>query len=108
MYRMMVTLSRLEPLKTGILMVLSHLAPKRISGQELTYLLGLSTKARTIYRGVLEEMKEEGFISVEKIGKSFSISLNQDHNLLKDIQEIVLMEGSEFSHNLHQRLDAFK
>lgn len=107
MYRMMITFSRLEPLKINILLILSHIAPKRVSGQQLTYLLGLSQKARTIYRGVLDEMAEERLIHYVKVGKSFSIQLNLDHNLLKDIQEIVLTEGIEFTNTLLARLDAF-
>ncbi|MHA2403390.1 MAG: hypothetical protein ACXADH_10405 [Candidatus Kariarchaeaceae archaeon] len=73
-YRLLMVFSSLEPLKLKILLILAHLSPQRVSASELTMLLGYSKKARTIYRGVLDELQADGFIIVEKLTPKFPIS----------------------------------
>ena len=98
-------LSSLEPLKLKILQALAHLNPQRVSASELTLLLGYSKKARTIYRGVLEELENDQFIIVDRLTpKHFSIQISPKHPLMAILIEVAVNQGEEYSSSLHQIL----
>jgi hypothetical protein len=99
------SVAALEPLKVNIIMVLSHVAPQRLSGTELTLLLGYSKKARTIYRGVLEELNRDGFIILERIGNQYSIGINRAHPLMEQLIELALSFGSKYANSLLDMLE---
>ena len=99
-YRLLMIFSGLEPLKANILLVLTHIAPQQVSGAELTKLLGYSQKARTIYRGVLDDLQEDGFILVNKQGNQYSIGIDQSHPLVKKMYELVQAEGGAYTNQL--------
>ena len=104
-YRLLMVISSLEPLKTKILQVLAHLSPQRVSASELTMLLGYSKKARTIYRGVLDELEGDEFIVIERITpKHFSIQISPHHPLMGLMIELAFNIGEEFTQQLHQML----
>lgn len=108
-YRLLLVLSSLEPLKIKILQVLAHLSPNRISASELTILLGYSKSARTIYRGVLEELEQDGFIVLEKLTpKLFSIQIANQHPLMNTLVELAIEYGESYSQQLHQALEERK
>ena len=104
-YRLLMSIASLEPLKVNIMMVLSHVAPQRLSGTELTMLLGYSKKARTIYRGVLEELNQDGFILLQRIGNQYSIGINRTHPLMEQLIELALSYGSHYSNSLLDTLE---
>ena len=90
--------SSLEPLKVKIIQVLAHLAPQRVSASELTLLLGYSRKARTIYRGVLDELERDNFIVIDRITpKRFSIQISQHHPLMSYLIELASNEGKSYT-----------
>lgn len=100
-YRLIMVFSSLEPLKLKLLLILAHLSPQRVSASELTMLLGYSKKARTIYRGVLDELERDEFILVEKITpKHFSISINQHHPIMGELIELAINEGESYTDQL--------
>ncbi|MCE7736679.1 MAG: hypothetical protein GPJ54_17485 [Candidatus Heimdallarchaeota archaeon] len=104
-YRLIMVISSLEPLKLKILQVLAHLSPQRVSASELTMLLGYSKKARTIYRGVLDELEADEFIIIDKITpKHFSIQISPHHPLMGLMIELAFNIGEEFTQRLHQLL----
>ncbi len=104
-YRLLMVLSSLEPLKLKILQVLAHLNPQRVSASELTLLLGYSKKARTIYRGVLDDLEKDSFIIVDRLTpKHFSIQISPKHPLMSILIEIAVNQGEEYSSELHQTL----
>ncbi|MHA2169131.1 MAG: hypothetical protein ACXAB7_04485 [Candidatus Kariarchaeaceae archaeon] len=104
-YRLLMVFSSLEPLKLKILLILAHLSPQRVSASELTMLLGYSKKARTIYRGVLDELQADGFIIVEKLTpKHFSIQISHQHPVMAELIELVINEGDHYSDQLNRML----
>ncbi|MHA2251744.1 MAG: hypothetical protein ACXAD7_15375 [Candidatus Kariarchaeaceae archaeon] len=104
-YRLLMVFSSLEPLKLRILLILAHLSPQRVSASELTMLLGYSKKARTIYRGVLDQLQEDGFIVVDKITpKHFSIQISPHHPVMAELIELVIDDGDEYTNQLVQLL----
>ena len=107
-YRLLLVISSLETLKTRILLVLSHLYPKRLNATELSLLLGYSKKSRALYRGVLDEMEQEELLSIERITqKHFSIQLNNKHPLMQELIELCLAEGESQTNNLIDKLSRF-
>ncbi|MCY3411264.1 MAG: hypothetical protein INQ03_06445 [Candidatus Heimdallarchaeota archaeon] len=100
-YQLILVLGSLTPLKIRILLLLSHLSPTRVSATQLTALLGYSKKSRIIYRGVLEELEEEQFIDIERISKKkFSIQINLNHPLMKELVELCFDFGETYTDNL--------
>ena len=105
-YQLMLVFSSLEPLKLKILQVLAHLSPQRVSASELTILLGYSKKARTIYRGVLDELEQNSMIIIDRITpKHFSIAINQHHVLMSNLIELALGEGELYTNSLIDALE---
>lgn len=101
MYQLLMNFASLEPLKIKILLILAHLAPQRVTATELTLLLGYSRKARTIYRGVLDELEQAGFIIVDKITpKRFSIQISQHHPLMSFVIELAIDQGELYTNTL--------
>jgi hypothetical protein len=104
-YRLFMVLSRMDPLKSNILLILAHIAPQKVSGAELTQLLGYSQKARTIYRGVLDELVEGGYILLLKHKNQYSIGIDQGHPLMMKLYELALDEGREYTDKLIEKLE---
>ena len=104
-YQLLMVFSRLDPLKSNILLILTHVAPQKVSGAELTQLLGYSQKARTIYRGVLDELSEDGYILLQKHKNQYSIGIDQNHPLVKKLYELVLEQGESFTNLLLEKLE---
>ncbi len=104
-YRLLMVISGLEPLKIKILQVLAHLSPQRVSASELTMLLGYSKKARTIYRGVLDELEKDEFIIIDRLTpKHFSIQISPHHPLMVMMIELAIKVGEDYTTRLHQLL----
>ncbi|MHA2098556.1 MAG: hypothetical protein ACW99A_07705 [Candidatus Kariarchaeaceae archaeon] len=104
-YRLLMVISSLEPLKLKILQVLAHLNPQRVSASELTMLLGYSKKARTIYRGVLDELEADEFIIIDRITpKPFSIQISPHHPLMGLMIELAFNIGEDYTNLLHNML----
>jgi hypothetical protein len=100
MYRLIMVLSSLDTLKVNIIITLAHIAPQPVSGTELTHLLGYSPKARTIYRGVLDELEEMELINVNKVQHTYSISANRSHPIMAELIDLALDHGGGYANNL--------
>lgn len=105
-YQLLLVISSLEPLKSNIVLTLAHIAPARISGAELTVMLGYSKKARTLYRGVLDELKTKEFIIMEKQQKQYSIGINHNHPIMKELIELCGTFGEDYRSTLYDVLEA--
>ena len=105
LYRLLLVIGSLAPLETNILLILSHLSPKRLTATQLTQLLGYSKNSRVIYRGVLDKLALDEFITLEKVTtKKFSIQLNISHPLMNMLTELSFDYGDDYSNNLQDIL----
>lgn len=104
-YQIIMLLASLDSLKVQVLLTLSHIYPRTVSGSELTTLLGYSSKARTIYRGVLDALEEERYIRVERQSKKqFSICANAQHPVIQELIELSINHGNAYANNLIKML----
>lgn len=104
-YQLLLVISTLEPLKANIVMTLAHIAPSRISGTELTMMLGYSRKARTIYRGVLDDLEEHNYIILERQGKQYSIGINNNHPVMNELIQLSMSHGEDMRNSLYDLLE---
>ncbi len=100
-YKLLLIISSLTPLKTKILLILSHISPKQLTATELTALLGYSKSSRIIYRGVLDELEKDQLIKLVKISKKkYSIQININHPMMNILNELSYEFGEDYSQRL--------
>ena len=96
-YELLLLLSTLGANKIRAILILAHLYPKAITATQLSEILGYSMKARTIYRGILEDLKEKELIYLDKLTpKVASIRLNHDNPLLKRLIDLAHDYGENY------------
>jgi len=106
MYDLILAFSSYTELKRKILIALAHIYPKAVSGTQLSKIIGYSGKARTLYRGVLNRLKEDNVILVDKLTpKLFSIRINHNHELMKFLITLSQVHGVELKGKFEQLLD---
>ena len=66
-YELIQLISSLNETKRAILLALAHVHPRSVSGVQLSRLIGYSGKSRSLYRGVLAQLKEEGLILIDQL-----------------------------------------
>ena len=97
-YDLIMLLSSLSELKRRIVLVLAHLAPKAVSGVQLTKLISYSGKSRTLYRGVLDELATDGLILADKLTpRLYSVRINHENPLLLILINFARKHGEELS-----------
>ncbi|MFQ6123492.1 MAG: hypothetical protein ACE5R6_02665 [Candidatus Heimdallarchaeota archaeon] len=95
-YDLIMLLSSLSELKRRILLALAHLAPKAVSGVQLTKLINYSGKSRTLYRGVLDELVADSLILADKLTpRLYSVRINHEHPLIQTLIQLVKKHGCE-------------
>ncbi|MCE7738415.1 MAG: hypothetical protein KAU62_11200 [Candidatus Heimdallarchaeota archaeon] len=96
-YELFLLLSTLGANKIRAVLILAHLYPKAITATQLSTLLGYSMKARTIYRGILDDLQERELIFLDKLTpKVASIRLNHENDLLKRLIELAKSHGADY------------
>ena len=96
-YELLLLMSTLGANKIRVILILAHLYPKAITATQLSTLLGYSMKARTIYRGILDDLQERELIFLDKLTpKVASIRLNHENPLLKRLIELAKSYGEEY------------
>ncbi|MCG3222478.1 MAG: hypothetical protein H7641_13945 [Candidatus Heimdallarchaeota archaeon] len=96
-YELLLLLSTLGANKIRAILILAHLYPKAITATQLSDILGYSMKARTIYRGILEDLQEKELIYLDKLTpKVASIRLNHDNPLLKRLIDLAKEHGENY------------
>ena len=96
-YELLLLLSTLGANKIRVILILAHLYPKAVTATQLSTLLGYSMKARTIYRGILDDLQERELIFLDKLTpKVASIRLNHENELLKRLINIAKIQGAEY------------
>jgi len=96
-YELLLLLSTLGANKIRAILILAHLYPKAITATQLSTLLGYSLKARTIYRGILDDLQERELIFLDKLTpKVASIRLNHENELLKRLIDLAQTQGTEY------------
>ncbi|MHA1303441.1 MAG: hypothetical protein ACTSQE_01940 [Candidatus Heimdallarchaeaceae archaeon] len=104
-YDLLLLLSTLGSNKIRVLLILAHLYPKAITATQLSLLMGYSLKARTIYRGILNDLEERGLIYMDKLTpKVSSIRINHDNELLNRLIELVQAYGSYYKQELEREI----
>jgi hypothetical protein len=96
-YELLLLMSTLGANKIRAVLILAHLYPKAITATQLSTLLGYSMKARTIYRGILDDLQERELIFLDKLTpKVASIRLNHENALLKRLIELTKSYGDDY------------
>ncbi len=96
-YELLLLLSTLGANKIRAVLILAHLYPKAITATQLSTLLGYSMKARTIYRGILDDLQERELIFLDKLTpKVASIRLNHENDLLKRLIDLAKSYGKDY------------
>ncbi|MCE7749828.1 MAG: hypothetical protein GPJ51_15685 [Candidatus Heimdallarchaeota archaeon] len=96
-YELLLLLSTLGANKIRAVLILAHLYPKAITATQLSTLLGYSMKARTIYRGILDDLQERELIFLDKLTpKVASIRLNHENDLLKRLIDLAKTHGKDY------------
>jgi len=104
-YELLLLLSTLGANKIRAILILAHLYPKAITATQLSTLLGYSLKARTIYRGILDDLQERELIFLDKLTpKVASIRLNHENELLKRLIDIAQTQGTEYQKVIEELL----
>ncbi len=96
-YDLLLLLSTLGSNKIRAILVLAHQYPKAVTATQLSMLLGYSLKARTIYRGILDDLQERDLIFLDKLTpKVASIRLNHENPLLKRMIDLAQKYGEKY------------
>ena len=105
-YELLLLLSTLGANKIRAILILAHLYPKAITATQLSDILGYSMKARTIYRGILEDLQEKELIYLDKLTpKVASIRLNHDNPLLKRLIDLAKDYGENYQAVINEILE---
>jgi hypothetical protein len=95
-YELMQLMSSLNNTRRAILLALAHIYPRSVSGVQLSRLIGYSGKSRSLYRGVLNHLKENEMILVDHLTpKLHAIRINNEHPLLEVLVELCRTYGEE-------------
>ena len=104
-YELLLLLSTLGANKIRAIMILAHVYPKAVTATQLSTLLGYSMKARTIYRGILDDLQERELIFLDKLTpKVASIRLNHENELLKRLIDMAQNHGKEYQKVIEELL----
>ena len=94
-YNLLMSFTSYTELKRKILMCLAHIYPKAVSGSQLSRMIGYSGKARTLYRGILDRLKADDIILLDKLTpKLYSIRINHNHHIMKFLIELAESHGA--------------
>ena len=95
-YDLIMLLTSLSESKRRIVLALAHLAPKAVSGVQLTMMISYSGKSRTLYRGVLDELAADRLILADKLTpRLYSVRINHENPLLQTLTNLVKKHGRE-------------
>ena len=95
-YDLILAFASYTEVKRKILVCLAHIYPQAVSGTQLSKMIGYSGKARTLYRGVLDRLKEDNVILLDKLTpKLFSIRINHNHHLMKLLIDLSQAHGAK-------------
>ena len=96
-YELLLLFSTLGANKIRAILVLAHQYPKAVTASQLSTLLGYSLKARTIYRGILNDLQERDLIFLDKLTpKVASIRLNHENPLLSRLIDLAKKFGASY------------
>ena len=95
-YELIELMSSLNDTRRAILLALSHIYPKSVSGVQLSRLIGYSGKSRSLYRGVLSQMQENKMIMIDQLTpKLYAIRVNNEHPLLQILVDMCRKYGDD-------------
>ena len=95
-YELLQLMSSLNETRRAILLALAHIYPKSVSGVQLSRLIGYSGKSRSLYRGVLNHLKDNEMILIDQLTpKLHAIRINHEHPLLDVLVDLCRKYGEE-------------
>ncbi len=96
MYELLQLMSSFNETRRAILLALSHIYPRSVSGVQLSRLIGYSGKSRSLYRGVLSHLQEDKMILIDELTpKLYAIRINSEHPLLGVLVNMCRTYGEE-------------
>ena len=102
-YELIQLISSLNDTRRSILMALSHIYPRSVSGVQLSRMIGYSGKSRSLYRGVLSHLQENELILIDQLTpKLYAIRINPEHPLLTILVEMCRSFG-EVSREIYEK-----
>ncbi|MHA1649936.1 MAG: hypothetical protein ACTSYB_07065 [Candidatus Helarchaeota archaeon] len=105
-YQLLLAFSSYSEIKRKIILCLAHIYPQAVSGTQLSRMIGYSGKARTLYRGVLDRLKNDNIILLDKLTpKLYAIRINHNHRLMKLLIELSQMYGSDLKEKFSKILE---
>lgn len=66
-YHLIMVFAGQSQIKRRILISLTHLYPKAVSGVQLSTIIGLSTQAGSLYRGVLKDLQTDNLVLIDHL-----------------------------------------
>ena len=94
-YELLQLMASLNDTRRAILLALAHIYPRSVSGVQLSRLIGYSGKSRSLYRGVISQLKENELIQIDQLTpKLYAIRVNNEHPLLSVLVELCRSHGS--------------
>lgn len=105
-YRLIILLNGLSDLERDIVVCLAHVYPKSISASQLARMIGVSIKARTLSRGVLQRLQENECILLDKLTpRMYAIRINHEHAVLSEFINLCRDHGDELRDYFLNRVD---
>ncbi|MHA2250265.1 MAG: hypothetical protein ACXAD7_07880 [Candidatus Kariarchaeaceae archaeon] len=106
-YDLLMHLTKLIPKKQKLLLLLAHLSPMPVSPFHLNLLMGYSPKSREMYKGILRELKEEGYIQIYQSHnnkKLVALSTNYPYNEI--LINLVNQSGALYREHIFEMLNS--
>ncbi|MHA1450431.1 MAG: hypothetical protein ACTSP4_13540 [Candidatus Hodarchaeales archaeon] len=108
-YKLFMIFGSLDVLRIKIILILVHLFPKQVSCSKLSFLLGYSKRARSIYRGVLPDLEKKGLITICRTQKNnYRVSVNYDNPFMFHLIKLTAKHGYKNTVELTKALNKSK
>jgi predicted transcriptional regulator len=102
-------ITKLTPKKQKLLLILAHLSPMPVSPFHLNLLMGYSPKSREMYKGILSDLKEEGYIQVHENDKNRKqVVLSNNHPYNEILINLVNESGTSYREQIFELLNSME
>ncbi|MHA2251179.1 MAG: hypothetical protein ACXAD7_12520 [Candidatus Kariarchaeaceae archaeon] len=108
-YNLLMHITKLTPKKQKLLLILAHLSPMPVSPFHLNLLMGYSPKSREMYKGILSDLKEEGYIQVHENDKNRKqVVLSNNHPYNEILINLVNESGTSYREQIFELLNSME
>ncbi|MHA1992392.1 MAG: hypothetical protein ACW981_07155 [Candidatus Hodarchaeales archaeon] len=105
-YELFLLFQSLDEISRSVVMVLTHIYPKKVTGTQLSQLAGYSKQSKYIFKsGVLESLEQERIIEIIRPTKRLLlIQIDTEHSLLIKFAKLCELKGKILSERLLKKL----